>query len=237
MDYSRVNRVSLRGESRDPRTITAPEILLEYSLVILLVGCSSLAFLWFKPHGNPMDSTLFTSVGINYTAWTAPTDRKSTNRRRKKRNHAIAIQKLCIAKHLKYITKLRHGKKCFPQDFLAERHLNLHFCRHVLHVDNRDLKQSGLQRWRRRRTKSEFVFLVKNGATPLLKHKVCKQCWVQNGILDNLSPGFPFSDHENFGDFTSSCRGRLRNVQSFKTYVLSYFSSHQIFCFSTSFLR
>ena len=139
MDYSRVNRVSLRGESRDPRTITAPEILLEYSLVILLVGCSSLAFLWFKPHGNPMDSILFTSVGINYTAWTAPTDRKSTNRRRKKRNHAIAIQKLCIAKHLKYITKLRHGKKCFPQDFLAERHLNLHFCRHVLHVDNRDL--------------------------------------------------------------------------------------------------
>lgn len=68
MDYLRVNRVSLRGESRDPRTITAPEILLEYSLVILLVGCSSLAFLWFKPHGYPMDSTLFTSVGINYTA-------------------------------------------------------------------------------------------------------------------------------------------------------------------------
>ena len=43
---------------------------------------------------------------------------------------------------------------------------------------------------------------------------------------------FRFADDANCGDFTLLfCIGRLRNVQSFKTHVLSYCSANQIFFF------
>ena len=43
------------------------------------------------------------------------------------------------------------------------------------------------------------------------------------GNLNNLPSGFPFSDNANFDDFILLvCKGRLRDVHSFKTHVLSY---------------
>ena len=43
--------------------------------------------------------------------------------------------------------------------------------------------------------------------------------------LKNLLLRSLFSDHANFGDFTLLfCRARLRNVHTFKTHVLSYWS-------------
>lgn len=46
---------------------------------------------------------------------------------------------------------------------------------------------------------------------------------------------FFFFGHVNFGNFTLLCdRGRLRNLQSFKTYVLGYCHAHYIFGFATS---
>lgn len=69
MDYLCVNWVLLRGEFRDFRIIIVFEILLEYSLVILLVGCFLLVFFWFKFYGNLMDFILFIFVGINYIVW------------------------------------------------------------------------------------------------------------------------------------------------------------------------
>ena len=63
----------------------------------------------------------------------------------------------------------------------------------------------------------------------------CKQIWVPNGNLHNSPSGFTFSEQANFGEFTLLfCRGRLRNVPSFKTLLLSYYSTHYIFCFATS---
>ena len=45
-----------------------------------------------------------------------------------------------------------------------------------------------------------------------------------------MPSGFPFSDHAYVDDFMLLfCRGRLRNVHSFKTHVLSYCSAHLIF--------
>ena len=45
--------------------------------------------------------------------------------------------------------------------------------------------------------------------------------------LNNLPSGFPFSDHAKFDVFTLLfCRGRLRNVHSFETHVLSCRSAH-----------
>ena len=45
--------------------------------------------------------------------------------------------------------------------------------------------------------------------------------------LNNLPSGFSLSDHANSVDFTLSlCKGRLGNVYSFKTHVLSYCSVH-----------
>ena len=56
-----------------------------------------------------------------------------------------------------------------------------------------------------------------------LTHNLWERRWVSNGNLNNLSSGSPFSDHANVDDFTLLfCRGRLRNVNSFKTHVLSY---------------
>ena len=56
----------------------------------------------------------------------------------------------------------------------------------------RDLGQSGWQRRGRRQIKNEFIFLL-------------------NGKLNNLSSGFLFSDHANFGDFTLLfCTGQLK---------------------------
>ena len=56
----------------------------------------------------------------------------------------------------------------------------------------RDLGQSGWQRRGRRQIKNEFIFLL-------------------NGKLNNLSSGFLFSDHANFGDFTLLfCIGQLK---------------------------
>lgn len=91
MDYLCVNWVLLRGEFRDFRIIIVFEILLEYSLVILLVGCFLLVFFWFKFYGNLMDFILFIFVGINYIVWIVFIDRKFINRWRKKRNNVIVI--------------------------------------------------------------------------------------------------------------------------------------------------
>ena len=63
----------------------------------------------------------------------------------------------------------------------------------------------------------------------------CKQLWVPNGHLNNFPSGLRSQSGQIFGELTSLfCRGRPRNVPSFKTLVLSYYSTHKIFCFATS---
>ena len=69
------------------------------------------------------------------------------------------------------------------------------------------------------------MFTVSHGATSWFQHNVCEQRWVLIGNLNNLPSEFSFIDDPNFGDFTLLfCRRRQRNVQSFKTHVLSYCS-------------
>ena len=119
-----------------------------------------------------------------------------------------------------------------------------HWCSsHLLMSSNmwsitRDLKQSGRQRQGRLRLKNEFLpliriskwlhlFTVSYGATAQLQHNVYKKRWVPNGNKRNLASRFRFADDANCGDFTLLfCIGRLRNVQSFKTHVLSYCSAN-----------
>ena len=74
---------------------------------------------------------------------------------------------------------------------------------------------------------------VSYGATPQLQRNVWKKRWVPNGNKNNLPSRFRFADYENCGDFMLLfCIGRLRNVQSFKTHVLSCCSTNYIFFFS-----
>ena len=72
------------------------------------------------------------------------------------------------------------------------------------------------------------MFTVSYGATPQLQRNVWKKRWVPNGNKNNLPSRFRFADDENCSDFMLLfCIGRPRNVQSFKTHVLSYWA---IFC-------
>ena len=60
-----------------------------------------------------------------------------------------------------------------------------------------------------------------------LQHNVEKKRRVLNGNKNNLLSRFRFADDAKCGDFTLLfCIGRLRNVQNFKTHVLSYCSAN-----------
>ena len=96
----------------------------------------------------------------------------------------------------------------------------------------KDFKQSGRQRRERSRSKmtlyswSEFRNSWMCSTSLVAKHLSFSITYVSSARnLKNLLLRSLFSDHANFGDFTLLfCRARLRNVHTFKTHVLSYWS-------------
>lgn len=56
MEYTHINTFPSRTVSRGQGNITTQEVLLEYSLVILVLGCFALVSLWFKFYQRVMDS-------------------------------------------------------------------------------------------------------------------------------------------------------------------------------------
>ena len=96
----------------------------------------------------------------------------------------------------------------------------------------KDFKQSGRQRRERSRSKmtlyswSEFRNSWMCSTSLVAKHLSFSITYVSSARnLKKLLLRSLFSDHANFGDFTLLfCRARLRNVHTFKTHVLSYWS-------------
>ena len=97
-----------------------------------------------------------------------------------------------------------------------------------------DPRQSELQcRERHRFKKIECLFLNRirewlHVFTSLTaKHLNFSIAFISSVDFQMETTGFPFPDHAYFDDFTLLfSRGRLRNVQSFKTHVLSHCFSH-----------
>ena len=78
------------------------------------------------------------------------------------------------------------------------------------------------------------MFIISYSDESYPQHHVWERRWVPNGNLNNLSSGFPFSDHENSDGFTLLFRReRPRNVHSFKALTLNYFCAHWIFATSS----
>ena len=79
------------------------------------------------------------------------------------------------------------------------------------------------------------VFVISYGATPQLQHHVVNKFEFQMETYIICRRGLRFQSRQILvSSRCCFCRGRLRNVPSFKTLLLSYYSTHQIFCFATS---
>ena len=65
------------------------------------------------------------------------------------------------------------------------------------------------------------MFIISYSDESYPQHHLWERRWVPNGNLNNLSSGFPFSDHENSDGFTLLFRReRPRNVHSFKALTI-----------------
>lgn len=65
MEYAHIDTFPSRTEPRSQGNITNQELMLEYSLVILLLGCFALVSLWFKFYQQVMDYDSFFCLKTN----------------------------------------------------------------------------------------------------------------------------------------------------------------------------
>lgn len=65
MEYAHIDTFPSRTEPRGQGNITNQELMLEYSLVILLLGCFALVSLWFKFYQQVMDYDSFFCLKTN----------------------------------------------------------------------------------------------------------------------------------------------------------------------------